>query len=103
MISAQYAPVPVAEGVTRKLKETCLLLTLPMVDNGEVPEREGFADVLEEAGVTEGKPLMGIRTAVARVYEDNEKARGVMEELGIRELPVMEVRGLLGRRVEAWA
>jgi len=102
-ISTQFAPAPGVEGVTRKLKETCLLLTLPMVDGGEVPEREGFQDVLEEAGLGEGKSLIGIRTAVGRAFEDNEKARGVMEELGIRELPVAEVRGLLRRRVEAWA
>ncbi|RPB19540.1 hypothetical protein L211DRAFT_842621 [Terfezia boudieri ATCC MYA-4762] len=91
-VSAQFAPPPVVEGVTRKLKETCLLLTLPMKDGNEVPEREGLQDVLEEAGLREVKSLMGIRTAVGRAFEDNEEARGVMEELGIRELLVAEVR-----------
>ncbi|KAF8437405.1 TIP-1 family-domain-containing protein [Terfezia claveryi] len=102
-VSVQFAPPLVVEGVTRRLKETCLLLILPMTDGDEVPEREGFQDVLEEAGLGVGKSLIGIRTAVGRAFEDNEEARGVMEELGIRELLVAEVRGVLRRRVEAWA
>ena len=91
------------EGATRRLKETCLLLTLPLDDGEQVPERDALEDLLEDSGAGGGKKLMGLRSAVSRVYEDHEQALKVMQEFGIRELQIADVRGLLRRRVEAWA
>lgn len=102
-ISARYSPVRMLEGATRRLKETCLLLTLPLVDGEQVPERDALEDLLEDSGIGGGKKLMGLRSAVSRVFEDHEQAQKMMEEFGIRELQIADVRGLLRRRVDAWA
>lgn len=37
-----------------------------------------------------------------RVYESNQGARGVMEELSVHALTIGEVRNTLQRRVDSW-
>ncbi|CUS14102.1 unnamed protein product [Tuber aestivum] len=80
-ISGRYIEDP--EGSMKRVRAACLLLTL-------------------EDGQEEVK--LGLKEVVHRVFEDNDKARGILEELGLVGcVNTSEVRGVLQRRVEAWA
>ncbi|RPA89814.1 hypothetical protein L873DRAFT_1822137 [Choiromyces venosus 120613-1] len=80
-VSGRYIEDPGAS--MKRLKAACVLLTL-------------------EDEQVEGK--IGLKEVVQRVFEDNEKARGVLEELGLVGcVSTSEARGVLQRRVEAWA
>lgn len=109
VIARRYGPGTMETGgAIRRLREMCLLLTLPVEGHEEgrtmVPEWEALGmDEILGGGKCRGKNVMGLRAAVGKVFEDNEGARGVLESLGIQELTVADVRGLLRRRVEAWA
>ncbi|KAL7275623.1 hypothetical protein RUND412_001434 [Rhizina undulata] len=76
-VCARFIDEP--ENYMRRIKDSVILLALP----------------------TDGEA--GLRAVVKEVFEDNEKARGVMERLGVVSMATGEVRGVLGRRVEAWA
>jgi len=78
---------------TRRLRETVTLLTLP-VEESVVAGSGAEGD--------EKRKVPGLRSVVGVVFEDNEKARRMLEVLGVEALEVIEVRGLLRRRVEAW-
>jgi hypothetical protein len=63
-----------------KLKEAVQLLNLPTAPSGE---------------------LMSISQAYDRVFQDNNEARKVLEELGLLVISFAEARLILQRRVEA--
>ncbi|KAI5801476.1 TIP-1 family-domain-containing protein [Peziza echinospora] len=88
------AGVAGSDVATRRLREAVTLLTLP-VEESLVAGSGAEGD--------EKRKVPGLRSVVGVVFEDNEKARRVLEVLGVEALDVMEVRGLLRRRVEAWA
>ncbi|PUU78490.1 TIP-1 family-domain-containing protein [Tuber borchii] len=80
-VSRRYIGDP--EASMKRVKAACVLLTL-------------------EEGQEEGK--LGLKEVVQRVFEDNEKARVILEELGLVGcVSISEARGVLQRRVEAWA
>ncbi|EWC45231.1 hypothetical protein DRE_05958 [Drechslerella stenobrocha 248] len=78
--------VPDAPGVMRRTHEICIFLALP-------------------APPKDSEPAANPRTlkhVVDHMFEDNQKARAVMEELGIYTLTVTEARNTLQRRVDSW-
>lgn len=80
-VSRRYIGDP--EASMKRVKAACVLLTL-------------------EEGQEEGK--LGLKEVVQRVFEDNEKARVILEELELVGcVSISEARGVLQRRVEAWA
>jgi len=84
-VSGRYIGDP--EASMKKIKAACVLLTL------------------EEGQEEEGK--VGLKEVVQKVFEDDEKAQGILEELGLVNctncIDISEARGVLQRRVEAWA
>ncbi|KAK6505391.1 hypothetical protein TWF481_007296 [Arthrobotrys musiformis] len=84
--SALHQWIPDAPGVMRRLHETCILLALP----AEVKDPDS-----SEAQRT-------LKHVVDCMFEDNQKARAVMEELGIYSLTISEARNTLQRRVDSW-
>lgn len=68
------------EATMGRVAEACVLLALPVEGDSE-------------------KTLRGV---VKPAFEDNAKARECMAKLGIKELAVGDVRGVLQRRVEAF-
>lgn len=86
-VAGKYVEDPGAS--MRKIKEVLTLLTLPVEkETGDEEEGEG---------------RLVLRNVVKTVFEDNEKARGVLKRLGLVVLSTQEVRGVLQRRVEAWS
>ncbi|KAG0635592.1 TIP-1 family-domain-containing protein [Tuber brumale] len=80
-VSGRYIEDP--EAPMKRVKAACVFLTL-------------------EDGQEEGR--IGLKEVVQKVFEDNEKARGILEELGLAGcVSTSEARGVLQRRVEAWA
>ena len=79
-IFARYVGDP--EVLTKKLKAACILLTLEDGNEG----RTGFKEVVQA------------------LFEDNEHARGMLEELNLaKSISTNEARAVLQRRVEAWS
>ncbi|KAF3919654.1 hypothetical protein ABW20_dc0105125 [Dactylellina cionopaga] len=78
--------IPDAPSVMRRTYETCILLALPT--NTTDPESPDVQRTLKHV--------------VDRMFEDNQKAREVMEELGIYSLTIAEARNTLQRRVDSW-
>jgi len=79
-VSGRYIGDP--EASMKRVKAACVLLTLEDGQEGTI----------------------GLKEVVQKVFEDNEKARGILEELGLVGcVSTSEARGVLQRRVEAWA
>lgn len=81
-ICSRYVEDPAAS--MKKLKDACILLTLPTST--------------DEAGSTPS-----LKEVVKAVFEDNDKARAVLVRLELVNVSVSDVRAVLQRRVEAWA
>ncbi|KAJ6262705.1 hypothetical protein Dda_1261 [Drechslerella dactyloides] len=77
--------VPDAPGVMRRVHETCILLALPAEPKDP--------DAADDARRT-------LKHVVDHMFEDNQKGRAVMEELGIYTLTIAEARNTLQRRVD---
>lgn len=69
---------------------------------GGGPEMETLPKNLADVFRLMTMEIEELRATVKGVFEDNEKAREVLGELGVA-LPVNDARGILQRRVEAWA
>ncbi|KAK6541193.1 hypothetical protein TWF694_008562 [Orbilia ellipsospora] len=78
--------VPDAPGVMRRISETCMILALP-----------ANTEDLESS-----ETQRTLKYVVDGVFEDNQRARVILEELDIYCLTIPETRNTLQRRVDSW-
>ena len=78
-----------------KLSEAVLLLTIPVSSDQEGPRSPGQ---LQDVGDSPGG--LNLWQVESRMFESNESAREVLEELGLEILTESEARNVLGRKVE---
>lgn len=93
-VGARYVDHPVAPA--RRLHEACRLLALPSQADGERNEDE------EEKGEEKEKVLL-LGEIAKDLFDDGEKARAMLQRLGVETLSTKDARAVLQRRIDTWA
>ena len=95
----RYVGVGQGKAGMRKLREAMELLNLP-VGVGEGKEKDGGAEAEAEAETGLVGKTLTLWDVEKRMFQSNESAREVLEELGLNALTEGEARNVLERRID---